>query len=175
MLRAILLMMMVLSLSGCGTLWVSNSPEELATIQKQEQEQRIAQIIGLATIKKIYLGNFGVRMFSVREDIRKLLKSETARFDVVEDRANADAEMIAVNTDTSYPLIRLLDVKRATVIWTFECQQQTILWSNFQKLGCDSSEIVERLLDDTKVADDYTAKNSAKVSVPDKPAASKMQ
>jgi hypothetical protein len=169
------ILLLVLLLSGCGTLWDSISPGELAAMQKQDQEQRIAQIMGLAPIRKLYLGSFGVRMFSVREDVIKLLKSETTRFEVVEDRANADAEMIAVNVDTSYPAIRLLDIKKATVIWSFECQQQTILWSNFQKLGCDPSEIVGRLLDDTKVADDYATKNSAKDSVPDIPAANKMQ
>jgi hypothetical protein len=167
--KILLMMLLAVSLAGCGNLWSFKTPEELAAIHKQEQEERIVKIIGLASIKKLYVGDFvNPKFFIVREDVQKLLKKAVrTRFDIVETPNISDGVMIAVNTDTSYPVIRLMDVKKATVVWSFECVQQTILWSQFQKLGCDSAEIVEKLLDDAQKVDDYIAKNPAKASVPD--------
>ena len=123
------------------------------------------------------MGDFGKthKLYLVREEVSKTLKTESTRFDVVENLNNADAVMTAINTDSSNPVIRLLDVKKEKIVWNFECQSQTILWSTFQKLGCNSSEIIEKLLGDAQKADNYIAKNPTKDSAPDKPQATKVQ
>lgn len=173
--KVILMLLLAVLLAGCESLWSIKTPKELAAMQKQEQEELIAKVIGLASIKTIYMGDFGKthKLYLVRKDVIKALKEESTRFDVVENPNIADAVMTVINSDSPYPAIRLLDVKKDKIVWNFECQSQTILWSEFQKLGCNSSEIVDKLLDDAQEADDYIAKNPTNVSVPDRPPATK--
>ena len=54
--KVILMLLLAVLLAGCESLWSIKTPKELAAMQKQEQEELIAKVIGLASIKKSIWG-----------------------------------------------------------------------------------------------------------------------
>jgi hypothetical protein len=201
MCKVVLTMMLAVLLIGCGTLRHQPTDEEKAAIQQEKEkaeEAYVAKVIGLASIKKIYLGDFGNANGSdlIREKVRIAL-SESTRFEVVENPKSADAVLTgvasvekryseSVNTDnqgkvqgtgdTTYfgqGVLRVVDIKKEKTVWNFEYQRGFFFGESVSSNV--SNQLVDKLLEDAKIVDNHIVKNPAKVPATNRPPATNTQ
>lgn len=160
-------------------------PEYVNFLEGEQRKKDIETLkfIGLANVKVIFLGDFGNQDGSdfIREKVRKSL-IESPRFKVVENRMNADAVLtgvagvdkshnqsvrtdsygnMQVNNYDSYAgvgMLRLVDIKTDSVIWSFEYHRKSILNVGASNMVAD--QIIDQLLNDTKSAEDLTIRTN---------------
>jgi len=158
-------------LSGCAAIReATNSPPPSPETLQKEREKERARVIGLASIKTIYLGDFGTVDGAdlVREKIRLRLSQEP-RFEVVENLKIADAIMTGVagveknysqnngSGGTNYAglgVLRIVDVKKQKTIWNFEYQRSISFGVSVSSKV--AIQVVDQLISDAEKADSFS-------------------